>query len=184
MLTAAHSWRAATNRAPRPTIAFVTVKLPLPMSPKASVTPRSTSAVPTASATFIAPRVVLGRSRSETITALGRRSRRGCPRHRGRPPRTASARNRLSPGPNRSAPRTRSALALIPVEEVEDDRGKEGRNAEVVVGQAGQDRDRVSALRPSLAHPAAVAQSAVEQLEGLAIVARWAPLWLRRDAAR
>src|SRR5262245_32030066 len=64
MLTAALSWRAATNLAPRSTIVFVTAKLPLPMSPKASVTPRSTSAVPTASATFIGSRSVLGGSRS------------------------------------------------------------------------------------------------------------------------
>src|SRR5689334_11185420 len=76
MLTAAVSWRAATNRAPRPTIVFVTVKLPLPMSPKASVTPRSTRAVPTASATFIGSHVAPGRSRSETTTVLGRRSSR------------------------------------------------------------------------------------------------------------
>src|SRR6185295_727475 len=75
MLTAAVSCRAATNRPPRSTIAFVTMKLPLPRRPKASVTPRSTRAAPTDSATFIGPRVVLGRSRSETITALGRRSR-------------------------------------------------------------------------------------------------------------
>ncbi len=57
MLTAAVSWRAATNRAPRSTIAFVTMKLPLPRRPKASVTPRSTRAAPTDSATFIGSRL-------------------------------------------------------------------------------------------------------------------------------
>jgi hypothetical protein len=50
---------------------------------------------------------------------------------------------------------------------------KERRFVEVVVREAGQDRERVTALRPAFAHPAAVAESAVEQLEDLDVVARW-----------
>jgi hypothetical protein len=38
------------------------------------------------------------------------------------------------------------------------------------VGQTGQDRERVAALRPALAHPAAVAQAAVEELEHFDVV--------------
>src|SRR5437764_2586216 len=45
------SWRAATNWAPEDTIALVTTKLPLPMSPNTCGGPRRASARPTASAT-------------------------------------------------------------------------------------------------------------------------------------
>src|ERR671918_286736 len=54
MLTAALSWRAATKLTPRLASALVTAKLPLPISPKALVTPNSARADPTASATFTA----------------------------------------------------------------------------------------------------------------------------------
>src|SRR6266542_2692073 len=57
-----------------------------------------------------------------------------------------------------------SALALLLVEEIETHRGEEPRGADVVVGQAGQDGKRMAALRPALAHPAAVAEAAVEEL--------------------
>src|SRR6266480_1264994 len=58
------------------------------------------------------------------------------------------------------------------VEEVERDRREQRRHAEVVVGQTGQDGQRVAAFRSSLAHPAAVAQAAVEQIEHFDVVAR------------
>src|SRR5213594_3964961 len=72
-------------------------------------------------------------------------------------------------GPHVEDPRV--APRSGPVEEVEGDRGEERRDAQVVVGQAGQDRQRVPALRPALAHPAAVTETAVEKLEGLDVVA-------------
>ena len=58
------------------------------------------------------------------------------------------------------------------VEEREAVRGDQRRREDVVVLEAGQDRQRVAALRPALAHPAAVALAAVEQLERLDGVAR------------
>src|SRR6266550_945396 len=69
-------------------------------------------------------------------------------------------------------------------EEVEGDRGEEWRDAQVVVGQAGQDRQRVPALRPALAHPPAVAEAAVEKLEGLDVVARWRHVGIGADEHR
>src|SRR5207302_1068177 len=57
------------------------------------------------------------------------------------------------------------------VEEGQGGRGEQRRGEDVVVRQAGQDRQRVTALRPALAHPAAVAQAAVEQVEDFDVVA-------------
>src|ERR1044072_4234521 len=51
MQVAPHSCRAETKRAPASRIAFVTVRLPLPSSPKTVSTPWATSALPIASAT-------------------------------------------------------------------------------------------------------------------------------------
>src|SRR5215475_1834856 len=53
MQIAPHSWRAAKKRAPASRMALVTVRLPLPIRPKTTSTPRSGSARPTASATRI-----------------------------------------------------------------------------------------------------------------------------------
>src|ERR1700704_6061758 len=58
------------------------------------------------------------------------------------------------------------------LEEGEGHRGKQRRGADVVVGQARQDRECVTTRRPALAHPATVALSATEQLENLDVVAR------------
>src|SRR5881296_1327225 len=61
-------------------------------------------------------------------------------------------------------------LVRLPVEKVEGHRGEERRSAEVVVGQPGQDSESMTALRPALTHPAAVAEAAVQELEGLDVV--------------
>src|SRR4051794_23904984 len=50
---------------------------------------------------------------------------------------------------------------------------EERRIPDVVVGEPGEDRQRMAALRPALAHPAAVALAAIEQAEDLDVVARW-----------
>src|SRR4051812_13057850 len=56
MQIAPPSWRAAKKRAPASRIALVTVRLPLPSSPKTVSTPSATSALPIASATSMARR--------------------------------------------------------------------------------------------------------------------------------
>ena len=58
IITAPHSWRAATKRAPPRRSAFVTTRLPLPIRPKTWLTPSAASCSPTASATV---RVGVGR---------------------------------------------------------------------------------------------------------------------------
>src|SRR6185437_11269609 len=65
----------------------------------------------------------------------------------------------------------RPIRSFLLVEEGEDDGGEQRRHAEVVVGQTGQDRQCVTAGRPALAHPAAVASATVEQGEDLDVVA-------------
>src|SRR5437867_12662490 len=55
------------------------------------------------------------------------------------------------------------------------------RRPDVVVRQARQDGKRVPSLRPALAHPTAVAQTAVEQLEHLDVVARRRHVGVRAD---
>src|SRR5260221_10426016 len=66
-----------------------------------------------------------------------------------------------------SAERTR-----LLVEEGEGGRSEQRRGEDVVVGQARKDRERVTAFRPPLPHPAAIAQAAIEQLENLDVMAR------------
>src|SRR5437667_4732970 len=62
-------------------------------------------------------------------------------------------------------PSPRRASAARRVQEGQD-RGREDRRLEdVVVRGARDDRERVAAGRPALAHPAAVALAATEQLE-------------------
>src|SRR4030095_14598857 len=63
----------------------------------------------------------------------------------------------------------RSARLLV--EEGEGDRREQRGLVQVVVGEAGQDGERVPALGPALPHPAAVAEAAVEQLEDLDVMA-------------
>ena len=89
------------------------------------------------------------RSSSTTVTEIPSRRAVG-DRDRAQP--TEGDDDRLSP---RSVSDEGSARLLV--EERQGDRGEERRGADVVVGQAGQDRERVAALRPALAHPAAVA---------------------------
>ena len=57
------------------------------------------------------------------------------------------------------------------VEESQGDRREQGGLVQVVVGEAGQDGERVTALGSALPHPAAVAKAAVEQAEDLDVVA-------------
>src|SRR5215217_6327615 len=64
-----------------------------------------------------------------------------------------------------------AASARLVIEECEGSGGEQRRGKDVVVGQARQDRQRVATLWPTLAHPAAVAEAAVEQLENLHVVA-------------
>src|SRR5438132_2383874 len=71
-----------------------------------------------------------------------------------------------------TAAETLGSTPRLRIEEVEGDRRQKRRAADVVVGQARQDGERVTALGPALTHPAAVAQPAVEQLEDLDVVAR------------
>jgi hypothetical protein len=52
------------------------------------------------------------------------------------------------------------------------------------MGQAGQNRERVTALRPAFAGPAAVAEAAVEQVEDLDVVARRRHLGIGGDDER
>src|SRR2546430_13802660 len=66
--------------------------------------------------------------------------------------------------------------AYLGFEKGERSRGEKWRNAQVVMGQARQDRERVPALWPALAHPAAVPEAAVEQFEHLDVVARAGPV--------
>src|SRR5215813_13960845 len=54
--------------------------------------------------------------------------------------------------------------AGLVVEEREGDRAEQRRAEDVVVGQAGQDRERVPALRAAFARPPAVAEAAVKKL--------------------
>ena len=56
-------------------------------------------------------------------------------------------------------------------EERLDDRDDERASRRCRSASAGHDRERVTALRPALAHPAAVAQPAVEQVEDVDVVA-------------
>src|SRR5260370_10753904 len=81
--------------------------------------------------------------------------------------------------------------SLLLVEERQRDRGEKRRAEDVVVGESGKYCESVTALGPALAHPAAVAQPAIEQLEHIDIVAprthvriRGAPARARPDAAR
>src|SRR5260370_9072720 len=67
-------------------------------------------------------------------------------------------------------------LARLLVEECQRDRGEKRRAEDVVVRETGKDREGVTALRPALAHPAAVAQPAIEQVEHFHIVARRGPV--------
>src|SRR5439155_18336853 len=69
-------------------------------------------------------------------------------------------------------------------EEGEGYRSQQWRAADVVVGQTWQDRERVPARRPALAHPATVAESAAEQLEHLDVVARWSHVGVGGDDER
>src|SRR5262249_34633842 len=66
---------------------------------------------------------------------------------------------------------TAATSARLLVEEREGGRDEQRRAEDIIVGQAGQDRQRVATLRAALAHPAAVAQAAVEQVEDLGVVA-------------
>src|SRR6476469_2284303 len=70
MVAAPHSCRAATNRAPAATMAFVTWKLPEPTTPKTWSTPSSTRVAPTVSATIT-------RSPLDEREHPGRRARSG-----------------------------------------------------------------------------------------------------------
>src|SRR2546426_12839257 len=94
-------------------------------------------------------------------------------------PRAPPLRRARNTGPSSAA-----AARCGPVEEVERDRGEERRNAQVVVGQAGKHRERVPALRSALAHPTAVAEAAVEKLEGLDVMAGWRHVGIGADDHR
>src|SRR2546429_1196182 len=74
--------------------------------------------------------------------------------------------------------------AYLGFEKGERSRGEKWRNAQVVMGQARQDRERVPALWPALAHPTAVPEPAIEQLEHLDVVARRRHVGIRRDDER
>src|SRR2546430_12402126 len=74
--------------------------------------------------------------------------------------------------------------AYLGFEKGERSRGEKWRNAQVVMGQARQDRERVPALWPALAHPAAVPQATTEQFERLDIVARRRHVGIRSDDER
>src|ERR1700730_13038764 len=67
--------------------------------------------------------------------------------------------------------RLRGGFSSFAVEERQGGRGEQRRAKDVVVGQARQDRERVTTLRPALVHPPAVAEAAVEQVEDLDVVA-------------
>src|SRR5512132_1842722 len=69
--------------------------------------------------------------------------------------------------------RTGGLRVRLSVEERQGDGGEERRAGHVVVGEAGQDRECVTTLRATLAHPPAVAEATIEQLEDLDVVARW-----------
>src|ERR1700674_3598625 len=62
--------------------------------------------------------------------------------------------------------------------------GEQWRTKDVVVGQARQDRKGVPALRPALAHPAAVPEAAIKQFEHLDVVAGWRHVGIRSDDER
>src|SRR2546430_2123327 len=74
--------------------------------------------------------------------------------------------------------------AYLGFEKGERSRGEKWRNAQVVMGQARQDRERVPALWPALAHPTAVPEPAIEQLEPLDVVARRRHVGIRSDDER
>src|SRR2546421_11447245 len=80
--------------------------------------------------------------------------------------------------------RGRVVSAFLGFEKGERSLGEKWRNAQVVVGQARQDRERVPALWPALAHPTAVPEPAIEQLEHLDVVARRGPFGVRSDDGR
>src|SRR2546428_10228275 len=104
----------------------------------------------------------------------------------GRPEWRGSVAPRLKGNGNRAnaVPSSAPAARWGAVEEVEGNRCEERRGAQVVVGQAGQHRERVPALRPALAHPTPVAEAAVEKLEGLDVVARWRHVGIGADDHR
>src|SRR5260370_42601001 len=62
--------------------------------------------------------------------------------------------------------------SLLLVEERQRDRGEKRRGEDVVVGGSGKYCESVAALGPAHAHPAAVAQPAIEQLEHINTVSR------------
>src|ERR1700730_17876006 len=70
------------------------------------------------------------------------------------------------------------------VEKGENRGREEGRAEDVVVCQAWQDRERVPAHLPALAHPAAVPAAAIKQFEYLDVVARRRHVGIRRDDER
>src|SRR5260370_39790734 len=55
--------------------------------------------------------------------------------------------------------------SLLLVEERQRDRGEKRRAEDVVGGESGKYRESVTALGPALAHPATVAQPAIQQRE-------------------
>ena len=79
---------------------------------------------------------------------------------------------RVSPGPLKTYGWKLRLSARLIVEEAECDCREERRTAEVVMGQARQDRECVTALWSALAHPATVAETAVKQLEDFDVMAR------------
>src|SRR5260370_24279608 len=74
--------------------------------------------------------------------------------------------------------------SLLIVEERQRARGEKRRAEDVVVGESGKYCESVTALGPALAHPAAVAQPAIEQLEHIDIVARRRHVCLGGDDSR
>src|SRR6187401_205078 len=71
-----------------------------------------------------------------------------------------------------SAEKRRRRSAPLIVEEIQGDRSEERRDGQVVVGQARQDRQRMTTLGSAFAHPAPITETPVKQLEHLDVVAR------------